>query len=69
MRLFNDNAFQIPYSIMILTSDKLYSYKYLIDSTEIITNGPIGIQNRCLEFIDSQYIAVGGEGVKIIDLK
>ncbi|CAD8103442.1 unnamed protein product [Paramecium primaurelia] len=68
-RLFNDQSLYLQNSIMILTSDKLYSYKYCSDYSDLITNGPIGVSNKCLEFIDSQYIAVGGEGVKIIDLK
>lgn len=38
---------------MILTSDKLYSYKYFSDYSDLIGNGPIGISNKCLEFIDS----------------
>lgn len=38
---------------MILTADKLYSYKYCSDYSDLITNGPIGVSNKCLEFIDS----------------
>lgn len=51
--MFNDSHSIIAANVMILTSDKLYSYKYHTDSTDIVTNAAIGTQNRCFEFIDA----------------
>ena len=57
---------------MLLNQDRLYVYHYESDKTDVLTQQQIDSKggNRCLEFIDGQYIAIGGEnGVRIIDIK
>jgi hypothetical protein len=58
--------------IIVLTQDRLYIYYYESDRTDVLNQHQIDSRNgnRCFEFIDGQYIAIGGEqGVRVIDLK